>query len=446
MRTLDYADTAQYRPMRGGTASREAHSDHVPHVVDSVTDPQAAGNQAVQRLFRAGLIQAKLNVSEPNDPDEQEADRVADQIMDMPEPAVQRECVTCAPKTPCSKCDVETINRNVAPGHSPEASVGFSAHIASLHGGGQPLPASTRAFFEPRFGTDLSRVRLHTDKQAAQSAMSIQARAFAIGQHVVFGPGEFMPESREGRKLLAHELAHIVQTGQASRTSTDAETATPVFRQTTASPGTPGGPDPCLNLLQQIIDLLNLVAELFNNAVDDKHELFKYHRRLQDAHPEYGSWDGHRDNYNQGRDRLRQKIAEWEADDNCRGYRLSKQEQEELKEAEEFGNKVFPEKPAKSMSKAYEEEGESVWDKLRKYLPEILVIGLMAIGAYMAGAAIAACFATGACEFGLVLAGLGFLLVAGITAVLRAAGVQDKTSSGSVALSDQSQEGNDETA
>ena len=85
------------------------------------------------------------------------------------------------------------------------------------------------------------------------------------------------------------------------------------------------------------------------------------------------------------------------------------------------------------MREAPREVGESVWDKLRKYLPEILVAALVAIAAYAVAAAVVACFASGACEFAAVLAGIGFLLVIGISAAMRAAGVQD---SGPVASSD----------
>ncbi|MDQ1500952.1 MAG: hypothetical protein QOI86_4292 [Actinomycetota bacterium] len=210
-----------------------------------------------------------------------------------------------------------------------------------------------------------------------------------------------------------------------------------VSRQIVTTPGTPNGSGGCSDLLQAIIDLLNEVAQRYNDALNDPHNLFNNHRRVQDAHPDYGSWDGHRDRYYYDRDRLRQKLSEWEIDDDCRGYPLSKQQQEELQEAEEFRNKRFPERPAPSMSRSHEEAGESVWDKLRKYLPEILVGALIAIAAIAAAVAIAACFASGACEFGLALAGLGILVAAGIAAALRAAGVRDEPSGEPMASNDQ---------
>jgi hypothetical protein len=80
-----------------------------------------------------------------------------------------------------------------------------------LRSPGQPLDAATRAFFEPRMRHEFSRVRVHTDAKAAASALAVNAIAYTVGQHVVFGQGQFAPYSAAGRRLLAHELAHTVQ-------------------------------------------------------------------------------------------------------------------------------------------------------------------------------------------------------------------------------------------
>ncbi|UVT17919.1 MAG: DUF4157 domain-containing protein [Nitrospira sp.] len=80
-----------------------------------------------------------------------------------------------------------------------------------LRSGGQPLDFTTRRFFEPRFGLDLNHVRIHTDSIAGQSARSINARAYTLGRNIVFGRGEYKPESESGKQLIAHELVHTVQ-------------------------------------------------------------------------------------------------------------------------------------------------------------------------------------------------------------------------------------------
>jgi len=80
-----------------------------------------------------------------------------------------------------------------------------------LRSPGQPLESGTRAFMEPRLGRDFSQVRVHTDAQAAESAQAVNALAYTVGRDVVFGGGEYAPGTSEGRKLLAHELMHVVQ-------------------------------------------------------------------------------------------------------------------------------------------------------------------------------------------------------------------------------------------
>ncbi len=76
---------------------------------------------------------------------------------------------------------------------------------------GRALDPATRAFMEPRFGHDFGRVRIHTDARAVESARSLDAHAYTVWQDVVFGAGRYAPATPEGRRLLAHELAHVVQ-------------------------------------------------------------------------------------------------------------------------------------------------------------------------------------------------------------------------------------------
>ena len=101
-------------------------------------------------------------------------------------------------------------NKAVA-GRTQEKTTPLDSAIAALQGGGQPLPPSERAFFEPRFGYDFSRVRIHTGAQAAKSARAAHAQAFTLGADIVFGTGTYTPGNAAGRLLLAHELTHVVQ-------------------------------------------------------------------------------------------------------------------------------------------------------------------------------------------------------------------------------------------
>jgi hypothetical protein len=83
-----------------------------------------------------------------------------------------------------------------------------------LRSPGQPLDPAIRAFFESRFGHDFSQVRVHTDGQAAESVRAVNALAYTVGRNVVFGAGQYAPGTAIGRRLLAHELAHVIQQSQ----------------------------------------------------------------------------------------------------------------------------------------------------------------------------------------------------------------------------------------
>lgn len=99
------------------------------------------------------------------------------------------------------------LNIGQAEESESEESESTKDSVESLPAGGEPLSES-RDFFEPRFGSDLSGVRAHSDLKAAKLARSIGARAFTSEQNIYFGANEYRPDHREGRELLAHELAH----------------------------------------------------------------------------------------------------------------------------------------------------------------------------------------------------------------------------------------------
>lgn len=164
----------------------------------------------------AGAIQTKLAINKPGDDEyEQEADRISAHVMRMPEPELQRAC-PCGGG--CPKCQAEQPDqeheslqaKRIGSSDLEQTAVPPIAHDV-LRSPGQPLDAATRAFMEPRFGHDFSRVRVHRDNQAAKSAQAVNAIAYTVGQDVVFGPGQYAPETASGRLLLAHELVHTLQ-------------------------------------------------------------------------------------------------------------------------------------------------------------------------------------------------------------------------------------------
>ena len=102
-----------------------------------------------------------------------------------------------------------------------------------------------------------------------------------------------------------------------------------------------------MDLLAAIIELLNEVAQRFNDALDDRHHLYDYHRQIRDSHPEYGSWDGHKNRFLEDRGTLRRRLTEWDNDDDCQNRRLSPDQISELAEARDFAGKEWPSRPLK---------------------------------------------------------------------------------------------------
>jgi hypothetical protein len=177
------------------------------------------GNQAVTRLIQSGTLQAKLKIGQPDDMYEQEADRVAEQIMRMSEGSLARkesepECPECLEEEE----EVEMVWPKRDSDSNFEVPRDIESGIDALIGGGQPLSESTRSFFEPRFGSDFSHVRVHTGDRAAEAARSIDARAFTTGRDIVFGSGQYSPGTTSGKHLLAHELTHVMQQEYGERT------------------------------------------------------------------------------------------------------------------------------------------------------------------------------------------------------------------------------------
>jgi len=174
--------------------------------------------------------QPKLVVDAPGDRSERDADDVANHIMRLPadsvgriSPRIQRACSACQNEFSTKGYkhadeDEEFLQRSANDGVSGSSSYvpgPVESTINNVLGNGQALPESTRSFFEPRFGHDLSNVRIHTDSAAAETAGAVNARAYTLGRDIVFGADEFHPETEEGRWLLAHELTHTFQQGAA---------------------------------------------------------------------------------------------------------------------------------------------------------------------------------------------------------------------------------------
>ncbi len=208
-------DAPSHPVRRPSPAPESAHS---PAMLDL---QRSAGNLAVRRLVASG-VQPKLTVGQPDNPEEREANTVADHVMRSGTP-VAAPCSCAGSDEPCDECHHKqlSIQRRAANG----ASAGAAPPIvdAVLRSPGQPLDPAARAFFEPRFGREFDRVRVHTGPQAESSARAIHARAYTAGDHIVFDAGQYTPGADDGRRLLAHELTHTIQQQDTVRRQTGPE-------------------------------------------------------------------------------------------------------------------------------------------------------------------------------------------------------------------------------
>lgn len=202
-----------------------------------------------QAFSSASFIQPKLTVSQPEDPQEKEADQMADRVMTMPdtqvssapaekeeeiqrqeEEEVQRTAAEEIRKPEDGKKD-KHVSRKIIPGNgrilvarsgrSPPgpAKSSFEHSLSSARGTGSPLPGDTRSFMESRFNADFSGVRIHTGELSVQMNREINSQAFTYGNDIFFNSGKYSTGTPEGQSLIAHELTHTIQQGASSHIS-----------------------------------------------------------------------------------------------------------------------------------------------------------------------------------------------------------------------------------
>lgn len=193
------------------TAGKEPSDQHSPFS-GILSLQKSAGNRAVGQLFLVSsprpenpigsLFSAstdpntRIPVNSPGDKHEREAERAEKQVMSAKQPEVFGS--------------TRSENSDTDHGESPGSAVALRSPLPSS-GNGKKLHPEDRQFFEDRFGWDFGGVRVHSDRAAAASAGSLSSRAYTLGGNITFGAEEYRPRTREGRRLIAHELAHVVQ-------------------------------------------------------------------------------------------------------------------------------------------------------------------------------------------------------------------------------------------
>ena len=188
---------ADSKPGSSPSHAGETNASSPSSPIDRIYSLQrTVGNREVQRLLKSGVIQAKLKVNEPGDIHEQEADRIADQVM-------------ASPAHPALKGAPPRIQRFSRQSNGLDTAP--SSVDQTLASPGRQLEPALQQNMEQRFGHDFSRVRVHSGTAAEQSAEDVNASAYTVGHNIVFGADRFAPATHEGRRLIVHELTHVVQ-------------------------------------------------------------------------------------------------------------------------------------------------------------------------------------------------------------------------------------------
>lgn len=156
-------------------------------------------------------IQARLEVNNPNDRFEQEADSVAERVVSG-ESSIQRKCTDCEKEGELQMKPLVQLKTNSNESEH-EVQPWVQQQIESSRGSGKSLPSQTRSFMESGIGADFQHVSIHTGTEAVQMNRDLGAKAFTVGNDIYFNSGQYSPETGEGKKLLAHELTHTVQQG-----------------------------------------------------------------------------------------------------------------------------------------------------------------------------------------------------------------------------------------
>jgi hypothetical protein len=265
------------------------------------------------------LVQAKLRISQPGDVYEQEADRVAEKVMSMlsipffysdAQPIRKNKTTTTEAKgsgKKCAACETKGQKEKIEISRKPlsttttnfEASDQVSNEINNARSNsGSPLDENTKEFMESRFGSyDFSSVKIHTDEAAAKSSNSVNALAYTAGTDIVFGEGQYRPYTYEGRRLLAHELTHVVQQQRAQSTpAAISKTNVPiVYQNPLAEIQLDPKPKPIADvssreaktaLIEDPYDRGSMDKDKWSGAIDEAIKAVK-ENRLDDAYEKY---------------------------------------------------------------------------------------------------------------------------------------------------------------
>lgn len=195
-----------YQRIRRRPASHEATNTNK----ESKQEQSFFGDSTHETFFQpAPTIQRKCEKCEEDDkkvqrqPEKKEEEKIMKKEEEKKEEKLMKK----------EEKEEEKLQKKEA-GLSSTSSTGVSNYVSSINGKGNSLPANANQFFSSKMGYDFSNVKIHTDQTAAESAKDVNAKAYTIGNNIVFNEGQFNTESNEGKKLMAHELVHVIQNNE----------------------------------------------------------------------------------------------------------------------------------------------------------------------------------------------------------------------------------------
>ena len=249
------------------------------------TDRAEAKTNSVSIPF----FQPKLSINQPNDIYEQEADAVADKVMRMSDnesisPGFFRPGISSI-RRKCEHCEEEEKLQRKEP-FPDEMNVSAQAenYINSLDGKGRSLSNNEKNFFEPRFGYDFSNVKIHMGTEANESANGLNALAYTHNNNIVFGRNQYYLNTDAGKRLMAHELTHVVQNKRGVNNQVRAKDFNSSGRANDDTPAIINAVVVKSNMLQKYVGLDRIKAALLNSGnyhVIQKYELEEYGKKCE---------------------------------------------------------------------------------------------------------------------------------------------------------------------
>ncbi|WP_166391422.1 eCIS core domain-containing protein [Candidatus Nitrosotalea sp. TS] len=197
-RNLHQRPTTSTEPTSSSSYSTTSSSSQDEKEIMSMADPSIQRKQSELQVMRSGPeeeepLQRKIMRSGPE------------------EELLQKKIMRSGPEEELLQGKSNTQQSHHSSGNHPDPGQGFETSLNSSRGGGSNLDGGAREFLEPRFESDFSDVRVHTDSNAAKLSREVAAKAFTVGRDIYFSQGAYDPSSNPGKELLAHELTHVKQ-------------------------------------------------------------------------------------------------------------------------------------------------------------------------------------------------------------------------------------------